>query len=54
MSRSITQAPRTTGEVFVPFALTFKTAACVSNPPNGLPCGTATFRMAEPLSGGSW
>ena len=53
MSRSMTQAPRTTGEVVVPFALTFKIAACVSRPPKGLPAGSATLRMAEPLSGGS-
>ena len=50
-SRVITQAPRITGDVFVPLAVTFWIAACVRRPPSGLPGGTGTLRTAWPESG---
>ena len=43
--RSITHAPRTTGEVVVPLAVTVSTLAWVSSPPRTLSFGIATFRM---------
>ena len=46
--RSMIQAPRSTGDVEVPLAVTFKIAPCVSRPPSGLPFGTATRRIAAP------
>ena len=52
-SRAITQAPRFTGEVEVPLAVTFKMAPCVSRPPRGEPAGRGTSRTAEPLTGES-
>ena len=45
-SRVITHAPRSTGDVFVPLAVTFWIAACVRSPPSGLPGGTGTLRTA--------
>ena len=53
MSRTMIQAPRTTGEVVAPLVVTFKMAACVSKPPSGLFFGSVTFCIAEPLRGGS-
>ena len=47
-----TQAPRFTGEVTVPFAVTFRTAAWVKNPPRPLSAGNGTRRMAEPTTSG--
>jgi len=47
-------APRTTGEVVVPFAVTFKMAACVRSPPYGLSGGSGTLRSAEPVRGARW
>ena len=35
--RSITKAPRGTGDVVVPLAVTFRIAACVRKPPRGQP-----------------
>ena len=52
-SRVITQAPRFTGEVEVPLAVTFKMAPCVRRPPRGEPAGRGTGRTPEPLTGGS-
>ena len=46
-------APRGTGEVVVPFAVTFSTAACVSNPPRGQPGGSGTRRTCAPLTPGT-
>jgi len=43
-SRVIIQTPRLTGEVVVPFAVTFKTLAWVSNPPRLLAGGNFTGR----------
>ena len=44
----ITHAPRFTGEVVVPLAVTLKTLACVRNPPRWLSGGNGTLRNAEP------
>ena len=52
MMRSMTQAPRTTGEVVVPLLVTLRIAAWVRRPPSGLPAGSETLRIAEPWSGG--
>jgi len=52
INRSMTQAPRVTGEVVVPFAVTFRTAACVSRPPRTLPSGSGTRRTSTPFTGG--
>ena len=55
-SRSKTHAPRTTGEVVVPFAVTFSTAACVSTPPRtdpGPASGSGTVRIATPSTPGT-
>ena len=52
-SRVITHAPRFTGEVEVPLAVTLRIAPCVSKPPRGEPAGRGTGRTAEPLTGGS-
>jgi len=46
--RSIIQTPRSTGEVVVPFAVTFNTLACVSSPPRTESGGSCTRRIAEP------
>jgi hypothetical protein len=51
-SRSITNAPRGTGDVVVPFAVTFRIAAWVRKPPRGEFGGRATRRMAGPLTPG--
>ena len=48
--RSSTHAPRVTGDVVVPFAVTFRTAAWVRNPPRGLPGGSCTRRIFGPLT----
>jgi len=52
-SRAITHAPRRTGEVDVPLAVTLRTAPCVSSPPRGEPAGRGTARSADPLTGAS-
>ena len=51
-SFSMIQTPRSTGEVVVPFAVCFISAAWVMSPPYGLPFGKATRCMAEPLTRG--
>ena len=53
MMRSITQAPRTTGEVVVPLAVTRSTLACVIRPPRGESFGSATFLNLMPSNGSS-
>ena len=50
--RSMTRTPRTTGEVLVPFALTFKTLAWVKTPPRWLSGGSLTFCRSTPLTPG--
>ena len=50
----MTQAPRMTGEVVVPLAVTLSTAACVMKPPRTLPAGKETLRSFTPSTGGSW
>ena len=42
--RSSTHAPRRTGEVVVPLAVTFSTLAIVSTPPRWLSGGSVTLR----------
>ena len=44
------QAPRLTGEVVVPLAVTLKTLACVNKPPRALPFGKVTGRKATPVT----
>src|SRR5204863_9899902 len=51
--RSIIHAPRNTGEVVVPLAVTFSTAAWVINPPRTLSFGSDTLRKATPSTGGN-
>jgi len=51
--RSITHAPRRTGDVVVPFAVTLSTPAIVISPPRGEPAGNATRRSADPSTGAS-
>ena len=46
------QAPRRTGEVVVPLAVTFSTLAWVSSPPRGLSAGSGTRRRATPSTPG--
>ena len=46
--RSMIHAPRSTGEVVVPLAVTLSTLACVIRPPRGLSAGSATRRSATP------
>src|SRR5438445_8928161 len=46
---SSTQAPRRTGEVVVPLAVTFSTLAIVSTPPRWLPGGSGTFLNSWPV-----
>ena len=50
--RSMIHAPRRTGEVVVPLAVTLSTLACVSRPPRGLSAGSGTRRSATPSTGG--
>src|SRR5262249_40087590 len=50
--RSSTQAPRVTGEVLVPLAVTFSTLAMVMTPPRWLSGGNATLRNACPSTPG--
>ena len=50
--RSSTQAPRVTGDVLVPLAVTFSTPAIVSAPPRWLPGGSGTRRNSHPLTPG--
>ena len=50
--RSMIHAPRRTGDVVVPFAVTLSTAACVRNPPRGLSLGNGVRRKATPCTGG--
>ena len=52
--RSMIHAPRTTGDVAVPFEVIFRIAAWVSRPPYGLLSGSCTLRIVEPVSGVSW
>ena len=47
---SKTQAPRTTGEVVVPLAVTFNTLACVNTPPRWLPAGSGVLRICSPVT----
>jgi len=51
--RSITHAPRSTGDVVVPLAVTLSTAACVISPPRGLSLVNGVRRRATPCTGGS-
>ncbi len=48
-----TKLPRGTGDVVVPFAVTFSTLACVSSPPRGRSAGNATRRMCCPSTAGN-
>ena len=48
---SIIQAPRITGEVVVPLAVTLKTLACVISPPRGESFGSSTLRNLVPSNG---
>src|SRR5213595_3840155 len=50
--RSMIQAPRTTGEVVVPLAVTLRTLACVKMPPRGL-SGERHFSQAHALHAGN-
>ena len=52
--RSMIHLPRSTGEVVVPFAVTFSTLAWVIRPPRTLCAGSATRRMATPSTPGIW
>ena len=45
--RSVIQWPRSTGEVVVPLAVTFRTLACVITPPRRLSAGSFTLRNAD-------
>ncbi len=45
-----THAPRKTGEVVVPLAVTFRMLACVRRPPRGLSGGSGTLRNSSPLT----
>ena len=47
-----THAPRFTGEVVVPLAVTFSTLACVRMPPRWQPAGSGTRRTAAPATPG--
>jgi hypothetical protein len=49
----VIQCPRNTGDVVVPFAVTFNTLACVNNPPRTLSGGKATFRIRDPTTPGT-
>ena len=49
-SRSITNAPRGTGDVVVPLAVTLRTAAWVRNGPRGVSGGSGTRRTCDPLT----
>ena len=46
--RSMIHAPRITGEVVVPLAVTFSTVAWVSSPPRTLSAGSFTGRSSTP------
>ena len=50
--RSMTNAPRGTGEVVVPLAVILRIEACVRNPPRGESAGSATRRICDPLTPG--
>ena len=50
MIRSSTHLPRSTGEVRVPSAVTFRTLACVMTPPRWLPGGSFTLRSSPPTT----
>ena len=50
--RSSTQAPRVTGDVLVPLAVTFSTLAIVNTPPRWLSAGNLTLRNACPSTPG--
>ena len=51
-SRVVIQAPRLTGEVVVPFAVTFNVLACVRKPPRTESFGKFTGRTATPSTFG--
>ena len=51
-TRSMIQAPRSTGEVVVPLAVTLSTLAWVIRPPLTQPGGSATRRSATPSTAG--
>ena len=50
--RSMIQTPRRTGDVVVPLAVTFRTLAWVMIPPRTDPSGSATLRIATPVTPG--
>jgi len=50
--RSMIHAPRSTGDVVVPLAVTLSTAACVMSPPRGLSAGNGIRRKATPGTDG--
>jgi len=50
---SSTQAPRSTGDVRVPSAVTFKTLACVITPPRCEPGGSVVRRSSLPCNPGT-
>ena len=50
--RSRTHAPRSTGEVVVPLAVTFSTLAIVNTPPRWLPGGSVIFWNSQPSTPG--